>query len=99
MGAIAVRLADRVMVTDDNPRSESPVAITDQILSGVGAAEVLVEHERSRAIEQVIGQAAAEDWILVAGKGHERYQEVAGQRHPCNDHAIVEAALQRYRVA
>lgn len=99
MGAIAARLADRVVVTDDNPRSESPIAITEQILSGVGTVEVLVEHERSRAIEQAIGQAAANDWILVAGKGHERYQEVAGQRHPCNDHEIVEAALQRYRVA
>ncbi len=84
MGGIASRLADTVVVTSDNPRSEDPARIMDAIAAGA-AHPVDLEPDRRRAIERAIGGAAAGDVVLIAGKGHERYQEIAGVRHPFND--------------
>ncbi len=89
MGEVAQRLADQVVITDDNPRNENPTKIRQAILSGAGAGALEVAG-RQEAIQQVVGQAAADDWILVAGKGHENWQEVAGKRLPFDD---VEQAL------
>ena len=92
MGAVAARLADRVVVTSDNPRSEDPRAIIDQILSGMEGA-VDVEPDRAAAIAGTVHRAAASDVILVAGKGHEDYQEVAGVRLPFSDLAHVRQSM------
>jgi UDP-N-acetylmuramoyl-L-alanyl-D-glutamate--2,6-diaminopimelate ligase len=87
MGAVATRLADRALATSDNPRSEDPLAIIRQI--GVADSEV----DRARAIERAILDAAPRDVVLVAGKGHESYQEIAGKRLPFSDAAVARAAL------
>jgi murE/murF fusion protein len=86
MGAVAARHADQVVVTSDNPRSEKPELILSQILLGLtGRDDVTVEPDRALAIAQALGRAAANDVLLIAGKGHEDYQEVAGQRTPFSD--------------
>jgi UDP-N-acetylmuramoyl-L-alanyl-D-glutamate--2,6-diaminopimelate ligase len=89
MGAVAMRLADRVLVTSDNPRGEDPLEIIRQIGAGAG------EPDRRLAIEQALAAAAPRDVILVAGKGHEQYQEIAGRREPFSDEAVARAALSR----
>jgi UDP-N-acetylmuramoyl-L-alanyl-D-glutamate--2,6-diaminopimelate ligase len=94
MGAIASRLADRVMVTSDNPRSEDPASIIAQIQKGIAAGHHS-EPDRARAIEKTIMSAAPADVVLVAGKGHENYQEVAGKRLPFSDAAAAREALGR----
>lgn len=93
MGEVAERLADYVIVTDDNPRSESPAAIRQAILmsAGNGALEVA---DRQQAIQQAVNQAATDDWVLIAGKGHETWQEVAGERLHFNDAEQVLLALE-----
>ena len=95
MGATAARHADRVIVTSDNPRSEQPQAIISQILIGLAGFEpVLVQADRALAIAQALAQADARDVVLVAGKGHEDHQEVAGVRQPFSDRVQVARALQ-----
>ncbi|APW47664.1 UDP-N-acetylmuramoyl-L-alanyl-D-glutamate--2,6-diaminopimelate ligase [Rhodoferax antarcticus] len=96
MGAMAAGHAERVMVTSDNPRSEPADAIISQILLGlVGEPHVMVEPDRARAIAEVLAQAAAADVVLVAGKGHEDYQEIAGKRLPFSDMVQVRQALKQ----
>ncbi len=92
MGAIASRLADRVILTSDNPRSEDPLAIIGAIRAGA-SSPCAVEPARAQAIERAIRDAAAEDVVLVAGKGHETYQEIAGKRLPFSDADAARAAL------
>jgi len=94
MGAIAARLADRVLVTSDNPRSEDPLAIISQIEEGI-PAEHGVEPDRARAIEKIIAESANSDVVLIAGKGHETYQEIAGKRAHFSDEEHARAALAR----
>jgi UDP-N-acetylmuramoyl-L-alanyl-D-glutamate--2,6-diaminopimelate ligase len=94
MGAIASRLADRVVLTSDNPRSEEPLAILRDIEAGVDAPHAL-EPDRACAIDAAIAQAAGPDVVLIAGKGHEATQEIAGRRLPFSDVAIARAALER----
>jgi len=93
MGAIAGRLADRVVATSDNPRDEKPEAILAQIAAGIGRGDALVIEDRREAIAHAVGQADACDVILVAGKGHEDYQEIAGVKHPFSDAIEAQAAL------
>jgi len=94
MGAIASRLADRVLVTSDNPRSEDPLAIIAQIRKGVDRPHE-VEPDRARAIAQAIAAAHPSDVVLIAGKGHETYQEIHGHRHHFSDEEHARAALAR----
>jgi UDP-N-acetylmuramyl-tripeptide synthetase len=95
MAAVAEKNADRVVVTSDNPRSEKPEAIISQVLLGLSHAEcVQVEVDRARAIAETVAAAAAEDVILLAGKGHEDYQEVAGIKFPFSDQAHAQQALE-----
>ena len=90
MGAMAASYADQVVLTSDNPRSERPESIISQILLGCkGQRPRIVEPDRALAIAQTLAQAAPEDVVLLAGKGHEDYQEVAGQRLPFSDLAQV----------
>jgi len=98
MGAIAARGADHVVITSDNPRLESPPAILVQILAGVHAAnpghdEVDVIEDRHEAIHGVLRAAEAGDVVLIAGKGHEDYQDIAGIKRPFSDVAEAQAAL------
>ncbi len=96
MGAIAVAGADRVVVTSDNPRGEAPDAIIAEILSGVAANQrdrLLVIPERRAAIARAIADASPADIVLLAGKGHETWQEIAGVRWPCDDAAEARRAL------
>ena len=95
MGCVAQQRADRVVLTSDNPRSEDPLTILAQIRQGLPpSATVEVELDRAQAIAGVLGRAAAQDVVLIAGKGHENYQEVAGLRRPFSDMAQARAALQ-----
>jgi UDP-N-acetylmuramoyl-L-alanyl-D-glutamate--2,6-diaminopimelate ligase len=112
MGQAAARLSDHVIVTSDNPRSEDPHAIIDQILAGIGkpgtdpkpgngvnrgpspSAEAI--EDRQVAIFTAVHHARAGDVVLLAGKGHETYQEIAGIRHPFNDREIAGAALAQW---
>lgn len=94
MGAMAASHADRVVVTSDNPRREKPDVIISQILLGLaGHACVTVEPDRALAIAQALREAAPNDVLLIAGKGHEDYQEIAGQRLPFSDQDQVRRAL------
>ncbi|STR45810.1 UDP-N-acetylmuramoyl-L-alanyl-D-glutamate--2,6-diaminopimelate ligase [Iodobacter fluviatilis] len=101
MGEIACRLADAVIITSDNPRSETPQAIIQDIVRGVsgvpgsGHANYSIDSDRSSAISDAIDVATAKDVVLIAGKGHETYQEIAGIRHPFDDVAIANRALAR----
>ena len=92
MGAAASRGADRVFITSDNPRSEDPAAIIDAIARGA-SGKPRQEADRRRAIEAAVREAAAEDVVLIAGKGHESYQEIGGNRLPFSDQAVARAAL------
>ncbi len=94
MGAIAGGHADRVVVTSDNPRSEAPQTIIGQILMGLtGVPGITVEPDRAQAIARALAQAGPADVLLVAGKGHEDYQEINGQRLPFSDLQQVQQAL------
>ena len=100
MAAVAESKADRVVVTSDNPRSEKPAAIVSQILRGLSAPDAAqVEPDRARAIAETLAQAAPEDVVLLAGKGHEAWQETAGERVAFSDTAHALDALQRRSVA
>jgi UDP-N-acetylmuramoyl-L-alanyl-D-glutamate--2,6-diaminopimelate ligase len=94
MGEAAARLADRVVLTSDNPRSEDPRAILRDIEAGMRAAHE-IEPDRARAIEAAIAAAAPADVVLLAGKGHERVQEIGAQRLPFSDAEVARAALAR----
>lgn len=93
MGAVATRLADHVIVTSDNPRGEVPQDIMHAICAGLPREPQQIA-DRAQAIHAAVRQAAAGDIVLVAGKGHEDYQEIAGVRHPFSDAAVVRAALE-----
>ena len=94
MAAEAARWADRVVLTSDNPRSEDPKKIMQEMAAGLakGAAVQMVEN-RAEAIRIAVGSASAGDVVLVAGKGHEEFQEVAGEKIPFSDRREVERAL------
>ncbi|GAA4419253.1 UDP-N-acetylmuramoyl-L-alanyl-D-glutamate--2,6-diaminopimelate ligase [Acidovorax lacteus] len=94
MGAAAQQGADRVIVTSDNPRSEDPAAIVHQILQGtIAGTTVQAELDRAAAIARAVREAGPHDVVLIAGKGHEDYQEMAGERRPFSDWEHAQAAL------
>ena len=98
MAAAAERYANRLVITDDNPRNEDPAQIREQILAGLSDAarqHAEVVARRGEAIAHALAGAAREDVVLIAGKGHEPYQEIAGVRHVFSDLAEAEAALAR----
>ncbi|MBL0422217.1 UDP-N-acetylmuramoyl-L-alanyl-D-glutamate--2,6-diaminopimelate ligase [Ramlibacter sp. AW1] len=100
MGAVAEKNADHVIVTSDNPRSEKPEAIISQVLLGLSQRQaVAVEADRAFAIRKAVEQAAPQDVILLAGKGHEDYQDIAGTKHPFDDRVHARQALQRRAAA
>jgi UDP-N-acetylmuramoyl-L-alanyl-D-glutamate--2,6-diaminopimelate ligase len=94
MGAIAQKLADGVIVTSDNPRSEEPAAIIDQIVAGMqDTSKVRRIEDRASAILQAIRHAAREDVIVLAGKGHEATQEIMGKKRAFSDQDHARLAL------
>jgi UDP-N-acetylmuramoyl-L-alanyl-D-glutamate--2,6-diaminopimelate ligase len=96
MGAVAAARADRILVTDDNPRSEDPVRIVADILRGVPAGTLVeAEHDRAVAIARAVTAAGDGDVVVVAGKGHETDQVVGTRRLPFRDQDAVRAALGR----
>jgi UDP-N-acetylmuramoyl-L-alanyl-D-glutamate--2,6-diaminopimelate ligase len=102
MGAVAEALADFIVLTDDNPRSEDGDRIIEAISEGftrleIGGASLFIERDRSRAIALAVEAASADDVILVAGKGHETYQETSGVLRPFSDVAAARNALQGKR--
>ena len=94
MGEVAVRLADTVIVTSDNPRNEDPSVIIEDIVRG--NESVQVEPDRAAAIWQAIVMAEPGDIVLIAGKGHENYQEINGVKHPFSDYQVAQQGLQKY---
>ena len=97
MGKIAADRADRVYVTSDNPRSESPERIVAEIVNGFAAMPARKHIVlRREAIHAAITEASANDAVLIAGKGHENYQEIAGVRHPFSDVAEAQIALAQW---
>ena len=96
LGAIADRLADRVVLTSDNPRGEPPRAIADAIRAGAPSprAEWVDELDRRAAIDRAITEAAPRDVVVIAGKGHEDYQEINGVRRPYSDRHTVRTVLE-----
>jgi len=96
MGALAEQLADHVVITDDNPRREDGDAIASQILSGMKAPGAAgVERDRERAIARAIAAAAPGDVVLIAGKGHEDYQQIGAEKRRFSDAEVARAALSR----
>ncbi|MDE2048233.1 MAG: UDP-N-acetylmuramoyl-L-alanyl-D-glutamate--2,6-diaminopimelate ligase [Betaproteobacteria bacterium] len=96
MGAAAQRGSDLLVLTSDNPRSEQPQAILDDILRGLQAAPTYVDTDRAAAVAWAIAHAAPADVVLIAGKGHEAYQIIGATAVPFSDVQQAEAALQRY---
>jgi len=96
MGAVSSALADRAIVTSDNPRHEDPRAIIEEIVAGMGA-NFHVEEDRAAAIDQAIRQAKRGDIVLIAGKGHEDYQDINGVKYPFSDVEVAQRALQEYQ--
>jgi UDP-N-acetylmuramyl tripeptide synthase len=97
MGAVASRHADFTVLTSDNPRSEKAGEIMAQILAGMPAsAAALQQPDRALAIAAALQQARPQDVVLIAGKGHESYQEIQGVRQPFSDREQAELALVAY---
>ncbi len=92
MGAVAVRRSDLAIVTSDNPRSEDPLAIIQDVLQGTGT-DVEIDPDRGSAIRRAVAVAAPGDVVVIAGKGHEQGQEIAGVVSPFDDRAVAREAL------
>jgi UDP-N-acetylmuramoyl-L-alanyl-D-glutamate--2,6-diaminopimelate ligase len=100
MGAAASELADLAIVTSDNPRSEDPNLIIDQVVAGAAdRSKTVIEPDRASAISTALATAQAGDLVLIAGKGHEQGQEVAGRSIPFDDVEVARSALIRIRVS
>jgi UDP-N-acetylmuramoyl-L-alanyl-D-glutamate--2,6-diaminopimelate ligase len=100
MGRVAAQLADEIVVTNDNPRTESPQRILDDVLTGVDPVDrprVLVEPDRRNAIDLAIDHGGPGDVVLLAGKGHETYQIIGTEYLPFNDRQVAVEALRRRR--
>jgi UDP-N-acetylmuramoyl-L-alanyl-D-glutamate--2,6-diaminopimelate ligase len=93
MGFAATDLSDFVIITSDNPRTEDPIEIIKEITAGIKKDNFIVEVDRALAIEKAVSLARAGDTLLVAGKGHEDYQEVKGVRYPFSDKEVLKRAI------
>jgi UDP-N-acetylmuramoyl-L-alanyl-D-glutamate--2,6-diaminopimelate ligase len=93
MGAIATRLSDLVFITSDNPRSEEPLSIIKEIEVGAVSKNYVKEPDRREAIRKALNMADDGDIVLIAGKGHEDYQEIKGIRYSFNDRDVTEEII------
>ena len=97
MGAVAAELADEVIVTSDNPRTEDPLTIINAIIEGVPhdyRGHVVLDADRRSAISRALGRARPGDLVLIAGKGHERTQTIGGVQHPFDDRQVARELLE-----
>lgn len=99
MGAIASELSDLVIITSDNPRSEPPDSIIDDIKKGIRKSNYIVEPDRREAIFKAVDMAKERDILLIAGKGHEDYQEIKGVKYKFNDREALEEAINSLKEA
>jgi UDP-N-acetylmuramoyl-L-alanyl-D-glutamate--2,6-diaminopimelate ligase len=101
MGSVATQMADQAWLTSDNPRSEDPAVIAQQMLEGIDAStragRVMLDLDRASAIRRAVHQSTARDVVLLAGKGHETYQDTGGIRTPFSDVVQADAALRTWR--
>ncbi|HEX5338882.1 MAG TPA: cyanophycin synthetase, partial [Gallionella sp.] len=97
MGKIADKFADRCIVTSDNPRSENPQDIIAEIVAGMSGNKHEIVADRAQAIQRAVDNARPCDTVLLAGKGHEDYQEINGVKHPFSDVAVAAQALETWR--
>ena len=98
MGKIGTELSDIAVITSDNPRTEDPQSIIDDILEGVGKhpnAKVIVEPDRTKAIEKALSAAGENDVVVLAGKGHETYQILASGKIHYDEREVVASLLKR----
>jgi UDP-N-acetylmuramoyl-L-alanyl-D-glutamate--2,6-diaminopimelate ligase len=95
MAAIATKLSDYVLITSDNPRSEEPMEIIKEIEKGAVRTNYTIEPDREKAIQEAVETAAEGDILLIAGKGHEDYQEIKGLRHKFSDRETAEKAIKK----
>ena len=94
MGAIAEKYSDLIVLTSDNPRHENPQKIIDDIKKGIIKVKKLIQNSsRERAIQEAFSKARSGDIILIAGKGHENYQEIKGKKHSFDDKLVVNKIL------
>ncbi len=98
MGQVVANLADVCIVTSDNPRSEDPAEIIAAIVAGMAGCTYRIIEDRAEAISIAIGEARAADTVLLAGKGHETYQEIHGMKHPFSDIEVAQRTLAAWRV-
>jgi UDP-N-acetylmuramoyl-L-alanyl-D-glutamate--2,6-diaminopimelate ligase len=98
MGQVAAEMADLVIITSDNPRNEDPQEIISDILAGINSqdAMVCVEPDRAKAIKRAVLASRPGDVVLIAGKGHEKYQEIKGEKIPFDDKAVVQEVLENH---
>jgi len=95
MGKVATELSDFVIITSDNPRTEEPMEIIQEIIQGIRKNNYTIQPDRAEAIREAISMAKEGDTVLIAGKGHEDYQEIKGMRYPFSDRKIVREAIQK----
>ena len=95
MGATAAELSDIAIVTSDNPRNEDPLKIIEDILKGMGNDNYIVQPDRAKAVTEAVAMANAGDVVLVAGKGHESYQEIKGVRHHFSDKEVLKKEIRK----
>lgn len=96
MGQIAAKYADKLVITSDNPRYEDPAQIIADILAGINEdSDIIVESDRSKALELVLESAGTSDLVVVAGKGHESYQEIGGEKYFFNDYSYLRERISR----
>jgi UDP-N-acetylmuramoyl-L-alanyl-D-glutamate--2,6-diaminopimelate ligase len=98
MGKVAVTKSDLAIVTSDNPRTENPLTIIEDVLQGTGL-DVEIDPDRRSAIHRAIGLAEPGDVVVIAGKGHEQGQEIDGVVHPFDDREVAREALARLRAS
>jgi UDP-N-acetylmuramoyl-L-alanyl-D-glutamate--2,6-diaminopimelate ligase len=99
MASIACKLSDKVVLTSDNPRDEEPMQIIREMQEGILPTEVkktLVIPDREEAIKTACMMAKSRDIVLIAGKGHETYQEIKGVKHPFDDREVVQRMLKLF---
>jgi UDP-N-acetylmuramoyl-L-alanyl-D-glutamate--2,6-diaminopimelate ligase len=96
MGAVATKLSDFVVITSDNPRSERPEDIIKEIESGAVRKNYMIEPDRKEAIKRAVMMAGKDDVLLVAGKGHEDYQETGGRRFKFSDREVLQETIRHF---
>ena len=97
MGSVASKLSDHVIITSDNPRTEDPEQIIADILPGMRSGKYAVCADRKEALYQAVEAAQPGDTVVAAGKGHENYQEIMGERYHFSDREVLREAIRKLK--